>query len=62
MKTIEHIIKELRCLETDLREVFSPGDADFQADRVLHIIRDLESMKPKDGMSTKIHGSGTGND
>ena len=63
MKTIEHIIKELRCLETDLREIVSSEDMNWQADRVKHVIRDLEEIEgsPKDGIRTNIHASGTGN-
>ena len=71
MKTIEHIIKELRCLETDLREVTIKADMDFQADRLKHIANDLLEIwvdfnTPKEDptpstQTTKIHGGGTGN-
>ena len=51
-----------------MREVIQPGDADFQADRVLHVIRDLEEIwvdentpEKTPGIRTNIHGSGTGN-
>ena len=69
MKTIERIIHEMRCLETDLREVTLQVDAEFQAERLRritdslsHAVFDTESTKTKDGPRTNIHGGGTGED
>ena len=56
MKKIEKLVKELRKLETDLREVQVQADMDFQADRLKKITDDLEKA------STQIHGGGTGNE
>ena len=51
---IDEQVAKLYALAVDLPEMHEPGDADFQAKRVLKIAEALERL------STQIHGSGTG--
>jgi len=51
---LQRIIDELMRIATDVSEVTTGTDADFQAERLRKQARKLEKM------STNIHGGGTG--